>query len=77
MAEKYKNELPPDLIQSSEKLWLAVVYTVKLFYLNMDVHLASHRSLSFFYDMAVKKMSDVPLAVRLDRAWQNVEKYVF
>ncbi|CAI4232892.1 unnamed protein product [Auanema sp. JU1783] len=74
MAEKYRNECPPDLIRSSEKLWLAVVYTVKLFYLNIDVHLASHRSLSYFYDMAVKNMLVVPLAIRLDRAWSKAEK---
>ncbi|CAI5449805.1 unnamed protein product [Caenorhabditis angaria] len=73
--EHINDETPPNLSEASFKLRLAVVNTVQLFYLNLsNIYLASHRALSFFYDIAINKMTEIPLAIRLERAWSCAEK---
>lgn len=83
MAEKYREgSLPgkrPDLIQSSEKLWLAAAYTVKIYFLKLQdsVLLDSHRSLRFFCRNALKMMENVLNEQKLFNIWKLAEKYVF
>lgn len=53
-AEKYANESLPDLIQACEKGWLAAHYVVKIYYLELGLYLASHRSLTFATRFAIE-----------------------
>lgn len=81
-ATKYWNgELTagkPDLVQASEKLWLAAAYTVKIYFLElpMKVLLASHRSLRYFCPKACA-VKEVKTELELNKAWELAEEYAF
>ncbi|CAI2352435.1 unnamed protein product [Caenorhabditis sp. 36 PRJEB53466] len=53
-ARHYLSLSPPDLIQSSEKIWFAAVYAVKEAYLSCGgIDLKSHNSLTYFCRFAL------------------------
>uniref|UniRef100_A0A1I7X084 MULE domain-containing protein n=1 Tax=Heterorhabditis bacteriophora TaxID=37862 RepID=A0A1I7X084_HETBA len=68
-ANKYYSEVPPDFIQTASKLWLACIYTVKKFYLDINVHLTSYNALKYFVKLACnlgldcKKVDEVNHAI--------------
>nr|CAD2205704.1 unnamed protein product [Meloidogyne enterolobii] len=52
-AHFYRNSSPPNLIQTSSKLWLGAVYSVKILFLKLHIKLTSHNALKIFSDFAI------------------------
>ncbi|CAB3398124.1 unnamed protein product [Caenorhabditis bovis] len=53
-ARFYLSQSPPDLVQSSEKIWFAAVYAVKkLFLTSGGIDLKSHKALNYFCRFAL------------------------
>uniref|UniRef100_A0AC34Q8K9 Uncharacterized protein n=1 Tax=Panagrolaimus sp. JU765 TaxID=591449 RepID=A0AC34Q8K9_9BILA len=63
---------PPDLMQSSAKLWLGAVYTVKLFFLGFKVLAKSHESLRRLLELAASECNG-KLAGDFEEAWTFAE----
>uniref|UniRef100_A0AC34R8H0 Uncharacterized protein n=1 Tax=Panagrolaimus sp. JU765 TaxID=591449 RepID=A0AC34R8H0_9BILA len=73
-ADKYYTAKPRDLVQTSEKLWLGAVYTVKEYFLKLRVLPKSHKSLSTLVDTAVSQC-DGEKSNKLTNAWDYAEKF--
>uniref|UniRef100_A0AC34R9Y2 Uncharacterized protein n=1 Tax=Panagrolaimus sp. JU765 TaxID=591449 RepID=A0AC34R9Y2_9BILA len=73
-ANKYYTAKPPDLVQTSEKLWLGAVYTVKEYFLKLHVLPNSHDSLRTLAKAAAFEC-DKTKAVTLTEAWRFAEDF--
>uniref|UniRef100_A0AC34R599 Uncharacterized protein n=1 Tax=Panagrolaimus sp. JU765 TaxID=591449 RepID=A0AC34R599_9BILA len=71
-ANKYFSLKPPDLIQTSEKLWLGAVYTVQLYFLRFKVLGKSPESLKRMVKAALQGLDE---SIELFEAWLFVEDF--
>jgi len=74
-ADYYYNMTPQNLVQTASKLWLACVYTVKDYFLDIGIHAVSHRSLKFLTTVVIDNCQSVNMAVKLVSGWNEAEKF--
>ncbi|KAE9554326.1 hypothetical protein FO519_002436 [Halicephalobus sp. NKZ332] len=74
-ANKYFSMSLPNLIQTSARLWLACVYMVKDYYLQIGIHAVSHRSLKFLMKFAVNYSSTFGMISDLMEGWDFSEQF--
>jgi len=74
-ADFYYNMTPQNLIQTASKLWLACVYTVKEYFLDIGIHAVSHKSLKFLTTLVIGNCQSVDMTMKLMAGWKEAEKF--
>ena len=73
-AHFYRNSSPPNLIQTSSKLWLGAVYSVKILFLKLHIKLTSHNALKIFSDFAIDSSRIADYSGMINK-WKLAEEY--
>uniref|UniRef100_A0A915MKN5 Uncharacterized protein n=1 Tax=Meloidogyne javanica TaxID=6303 RepID=A0A915MKN5_MELJA len=71
-AHTYRNSSPPNLIQTSSKLWLGAVYSVKILFLKLHIKITSHNALKLFCVFAINS-SRIARKSRMINKWELAE----